>query len=271
MRAFSSSIRIATRFRLPILGDAVELLAPYRIEEMIPYGLNVRERIHCNWNVIMNAFQEGYHVQGIHPELAPATDESKERYRFMGDHSVATAPFGASNLADANPEQQIAAIRNLPATFPGVAEVLPHFDHLLDADRNTDSVVSLPEGTTPRRLLQQAMRDVLAAKGLDVGGRTDSQLSDNQFWILFPNFFMTIHAGEATVIVALPDSEGDPNRCCWHVMNLQWFPREERAARRTGLVEVPEGEHYQYFRALEHDLCRWSASSGACAKQPTTT
>ena len=47
---------------------------------MIPYGLNVRERIHCNWKVIMDAFQEGYHVQGIHPELVPAMDESKERF-----------------------------------------------------------------------------------------------------------------------------------------------------------------------------------------------
>ena len=56
------------------LGEAVELLAPYRLEEMVPFGLNVRESIRCNWKVIMDAFQEGYHVQGIHPELVPAMD-----------------------------------------------------------------------------------------------------------------------------------------------------------------------------------------------------
>ena len=236
------------------LGEAVELLAPYRLEEMIPYGLNVRESIRCNWKVIMDAFQEGYHIQGVHPELVPAMDESKERYRFMGDHSVATAPFGAANLADADPEQQIAAIRNLPATFPGVAEVLPRFDELIDGYRDTSGVLRFSEGTTPRGLLQQAMRDVLVGKGLDVSGLTDNQLSDNQFWILFPNFFMTIHAGEATVIVALPHADGDPNRCYWHVMNLQWFPPEERAERRTELTVVPEGEHYSYFLALEQDF-----------------
>lgn len=98
------------------------------------------------------------------------------------------------------------------------------------------------------------MRDVLGRRGLDVGGLTDNQLSDNQFWILFPNFFMTIHAGEATVIVAQPHSSGDPNRCYWHVMNLQWFPPEERAARRQPLTDVPAGEHFNYFLALEQDF-----------------
>lgn len=234
------------------LGEVVEHLAPYRVEEMIPFGLNVREEIRCNWKVIMDAFQEGYHIQGVHPELIAAMDETKERYRFFGDHSVATAPFGASNLADADLELQLNAIRGLPATFPGIADVLPRFEELVAAQRSGDGS-TLSEGVTPRLLLQEAMRDVLSRRGLDVDGLTDNQLSDNQFWILFPNFFMTIHAGEATVIVAQPHATGDPNRCYWHVMNLQWFPPGERAERRQPLTEVRPGEHFNYFLALEQD------------------
>ena len=234
------------------LGEALEHLAPYRVEEMIPYGLNVREEIRCNWKVIMDAFQEGYHIQGVHPELIPAMDETKERYCFFGDHSVATAPFGASNLADADLELQLDAIRGLPATFPGIADILPRFEELVASHRGAQGL-SLPDGVTPRLLLQDAMRSVLSQRGLDVNGLTDNQLSDNQFWILFPNFFMTIHAGEATVIVAQPHADGDPNHCYWHVMNLQWFPSEERAAKRQPLLEVPAGEHFEYFLALEQD------------------
>ena len=80
----------------------------------------------------MDAFQEGYHIQGIHPELVAAMDESKERYSFFGDHSVATAPFGASNLVASGPEGG-EAIRQMPQTFPGVAAVLPRFEGLVGA------------------------------------------------------------------------------------------------------------------------------------------
>jgi len=235
------------------LGEAVDLLAPYRVEEMVPYGLNVREALECNWKVVIDAFQEGYHIQGVHPELVAAMDERLERYRFCGDHSVATAPFGAANLGEASEGQLIEAIRNLPATFPAVADALPRFEEMLDEIRNADGSWAFPEEVTPRLLLQQALRECWVGKGLDVSALTDNQLTDNHFWILFPNFFMTIHAGEATVIIATPHRDSDPNRCYWHVLNLQWFPPEERAERRTGLTEIAEGDHFDYFLALEQD------------------
>ena len=235
------------------LGEMVELLEPYHAEDMVPVGINVRETVECNWKVVIDAFQEGYHIQGVHPELVKAMDESKERYRFCGDHSVATAPFGAANLEAFGPEQQVEAIHYLPATFPGVAEVLPRFDELVSAHRDAAGAIAFPQGVNGRTLLQQATRDVLGVKGLDVSGLTDNQLSDNQFYVLFPNFFMTIRAGEATVIIAEPHPDGDPNRCIWHVQGLMWFPPEQRAAMREPLREMAPGEHFPYFLALEQD------------------
>lgn len=236
------------------LGEMVDLLAPYRLEEMVPYGLNVRESLNCNWKVVMDAFQEGYHIQGIHPELVPAMDESKERYSFFGDHSVATAPFGSANLASFGPERAVEGIRELPKTFPGVAEVLPRFETLVDGYRTPGGELAFPEGVTARGLLQQATRDTLTAKGLDVSGLTDTQMSDNQFYLLFPNFFLTIRAGEATFISSTPHADGDPTRCVWHVVNYQWLPLEARAAQRAPLVDEPKD--FPYFLALQQDYAQ---------------
>jgi phenylpropionate dioxygenase-like ring-hydroxylating dioxygenase large terminal subunit len=235
------------------LGEVADLLRPYRLEEMVPVGLNVREAIDCNWKVVMDAFQEGYHIQGVHPELVAAMDESRERYAFFGDHSVATGPFGAANLAEFGPEQQAESIRGLPATFPGVAEVLPRFEELLDTYRDGAGALCFPEGITGRLLLQRATRDTLTARGLDVSGLTDTQMSDNHFHLVFPNLFMTIRAGEATVIVSTPHPGGDPGRCHWLVQNLMWLPPHERAAKREPLREIAEGDHFPYFLALEQD------------------
>ena len=238
---------------MEFLGEVADLLAPYRLEDMTPVGLNRREGLECNWKVVMDAFQEGYHIQAVHPELIPAMDESKERYAFFGDHSVATGPFGAANMEHFGPEQQADSIRGLPATFPSVSEVLPRFEALLDEHRDAQGTLAFPDGISGRLLLQQATRDTLSGKGLDVAGLTDIQMSDNHFHLVFPNLFMTIRAGEATVIISAPHESGDPGRCTWHVMGLMWLPEDQRAALRAPLEEVGEGEHQPYFLALEQD------------------
>lgn len=236
------------------LGEIVDLLEPYKLDEMVPVGLNVREAIHCNWKVVMDAFQEGYHIQAVHPELIKAMDESKERYGFFGDHSVATGPFGDANMDDFGAEQQVESVHYLPSTFPGVAEVLPRFDELVAQYRGADGTLTFPDAINGRLLLQQATRDTLTARGLNVSRLTDIQMSDNHFHLVFPNLFMTIRAGEATVILSVPHPGGDPNRCIWHVMNLQWLPPEQRAEKRESLREVAEGDHFPYFLALEQDF-----------------
>jgi hypothetical protein len=151
-------------------------------------------------------------------------------------------------------EQQVEGIRALPGTFPTVAQVLPRFEQLIDAHRGVGgTLVTLPEGVSVRTLLQQAARETLTGKGLDVSGLSDDQMSDNQGWFLFPNFFMTIRAGEATTIMAYPDPDGDPNRCIWHVTAYMWLPPELRAQHQAEPVDVKQPGSYPYFLALQQD------------------
>lgn len=234
-------------------GEAVELLSAYALEDMVPVGLNTREALDCNWKVVMDAFQEGYHIQGVHPELISAMDESKERYRFFGDHSVATAPFGAANMANLTPEQAVEGIRFLPVNFPGLVAVMPRFEELVDACRDANGTLAFPAGVTARGLLQQATREVLTAQGMDVSRLTDMQMSDNHFYLLFPNFFLTIRPESATLITSVPHPDGNPEKCFWQVTMYQWLPPEEREAKREKLLEIPEGAHVPYYITLEQD------------------
>jgi hypothetical protein len=113
--------------------------------------------------------------------------------------------------------------------------------------------VTFPGGVTARTLLQRATRDTLTGMGLDVSGLTDAQMSDSHGWVLFPNFFMTIRAGECHVIMALPDPDGNPHRCIWHVASYMYLPEEYKASFVAEPVVVDEPGSYKYFEALQQD------------------
>ncbi len=234
------------------IGDEiVEMLAPYHLDEMVTV-MNVLEPLDCNWKVVMDAFEEGYHINGIHPQLLSviAIDPATSRYKFFDNHSVAMAPF---EVQGASAEKQVDGIMALPETFPSTVAVLPRFEELVKGYRAENGSLDFPDGVSARTLLQQATRDTLTGMGLDVSGLTDAQMSDNHGWVLFPNFFMTIRAGECHVIMAVPHPEGDPNRCIWHVASYMYLPQEMRDAFKVDLIEVHEPGSYKYFEALHQD------------------
>lgn len=232
-------------------ADVANLLAPYHLDEMITV-MDVQESLDCNWKVVMDAFQEGYHIDGIHPQLLRVIniDPATSRFQFFENHSVAVAPF---EVQGATPDKQVDGIMDLPETFPSTVAVLPRFTELVDEHRAADGSLNFPDGVTARKLLQQATRDTLTGMGLDVSGLTDAQMSDNHGWVLFPNFFMTIRAGEATIVMSKPHPDGDPNRCIWHVASYMWLPAEHQAAFRADPIEVDEPGSYKYFEALQQD------------------
>lgn len=235
--------------------EVVDGLTPYKLDEMTPVGMDVRESLDCNWKVVVDAFSEGYHIIGVHPELLSVIDleAGTSRHGFYGDHGMAVSPFEVKNVKECDLEQQVEGIRSLPDTFPTVAEVLPLFEERVASYRDEAGELAFPEGLSVRSLLQQCTRDTLTAKGMDVSGLSDDQMGDSQGWFLFPNFFMTIRAGEATTIISYPHPSGDPCRCIWHVTAYMWLPPEFRTQYRADQVDVKEPNSYPYFLALQQD------------------
>ncbi|MGH7291115.1 MAG: aromatic ring-hydroxylating oxygenase subunit alpha, partial [Myxococcota bacterium] len=60
---------------LEFLDPLPQLLAPYRMEDMRlrSYLTTV---LPANWKVVVDAFNEAYHVQGTHPQILPWTDDT---------------------------------------------------------------------------------------------------------------------------------------------------------------------------------------------------
>ena len=232
-------------------ADAMAILAPYHLESMSTV-MNVREPLDCNWKVVMDAFNEGYHINGVHPQLLAVLEiePATTRYNFFQNHGIAMAPF---EVKGATAQEQVEGTLALPQTFPGTVAVIPRFQELVKSYTAADDSIDFPAGVTARTLLQQATRDHLTDMGLDVSGLTDAQMSDNHGWVLFPNFFMTIRAGECHVITALPHPDGDPNRCIWHVASYMYLPPEMADAFTVDLIEVDTPGSYKYFEALQQD------------------
>lgn len=234
--------------------DVVRFLQPYKLEEMVPV-MDVRESLECNWKVVNDAFQEAYHIEGIHPELLSVieADLSKNRYNFINDHNIAVAPFEIKVNNEDDVEEEIKGIMALPETFPGTAQVIPRFEEIVAEYRDAEGKVHFPEEVTGRKLLQQATRETFTNNGFDVSGLSDNQMSDNHGYLLFPNFFMTVRAGECHIILTVPHPDGDPNRCIWHVTSYMWLPAELAKEYRAELVDVEEPGSYPYFLALQQD------------------
>ena len=71
---------------LDYLDPLPTVLAPYHL-----HRLRVRASLStvlpANWKVAVDAFNEGYHVQGTHPQLLPWTDDVNLDYEPLGIHS----------------------------------------------------------------------------------------------------------------------------------------------------------------------------------------
>ncbi len=179
-------------------------LADYLGEEVVEHSralpprgdvatvMNVREALDCNWKVVMDAFDEGYHINGIHPQLLQVLTIDPADHAGTGSSTTTASPWLRSRCVGAS-------AGGAGRGDPGAAGDLPRDgrgDPALPGTgqatyRDDGRAVDFPDGVTARTLLQQATRDTLTGMGLDVSGLTDAQMSDNHGWVLFPNFFMT--------------------------------------------------------------------------------
>jgi len=219
---------------LEYLDPLPTLLAPYHLDRM-RIRAHLATVLPANWKVVVDAFNEGYHVQGTHPQILPWTDDVSLEYESLGIHSH----YG--RLPNARRTLRPSPRLGLSEAEYDEGEILASFVEGLgglfyeDERALIESVRSAPsDGGTLLSRYQKGRRELLATRGVAVGDFDDGQLTSADDVYFFPNMVGPIYPGSAIIFRVLPHAL-DPDSAIKDTWFLEW-PREgairKRAKRR---------------------------------------
>jgi len=208
------------------------LLAPYQLHRlrMRTYLSTV---LPANWKVAVDAFNEGYHVQGTHPQILPWTDDVSLDYEPLGIHSH----YG--RLPNARRQLRPSPRLGLSEGDYDEGEILESFIQGLGGLFYEDERIlveqiraTTSDGATMLSRYQRGRRSLLAARGVAVDDFSDDQLTSADDVYFFPNMVGPIYPGIAIIFRVRPNGT-DPDTCIKDTWFLAWPQEgEEKRARR---------------------------------------
>jgi len=218
---------------LEYLDPLPTLLAPYHLHRM-RIRAYLSTVLPANWKVVVDAFNEGYHVQGTHPQILPWTDDVSLEYETLGIHSH----YG--RLPNARRALRPSPRLGLSEGEYDEGEILASFVAGLgglfydDERALIDEILSTPSDETLLSRYQKGRRQLLATGGVAVEEFADDQLTSADDVFFFPNMVGPIYPGTAIIFRVRPNGL-DPDSAIKDTWFLEW-PREgdvrKRARRR---------------------------------------
>ncbi|HEX7094697.1 MAG TPA: aromatic ring-hydroxylating dioxygenase subunit alpha [Acidimicrobiales bacterium] len=155
----------------------------------------------ANWKVCIEAFSETYHVQGIHREMLPMCDDINSPQEIWERHGRLVQPYGV-------PSPRLRGPIDDQTVWEAFVEVMGARVGVPDK-ANAGPAPEVPEGQTLRDVLAQRVRDLWAARGVDLSRFTTEQLMDLRQYNLFPNITVLVFPDLLSVIRARPGATPD--------------------------------------------------------------
>ena len=216
---------------LEYLAPLPALLAPYHLDRMRLRSY-LSTVLPANWKVVVDAFNEGYHVQGTHPQILPWTDDVSLDYEPLSIHSH----YG--RIGNARRELRPSPRLGLRSGDYDEGEILAKFIEGLgglfydDEKALVERIRSTPvEGQTMLHRYQTGRRELLAQRGVPVEEFDDDQLTSADDVFFFPNMVGPIYPGSAIIFRVRPNGH-DPDSAIKDTWFLEW-PRQGGAPRRA--------------------------------------
>jgi phenylpropionate dioxygenase-like ring-hydroxylating dioxygenase large terminal subunit len=218
---------------LDYLDPLPTLLGPYHLDQM-RLRASLSTIIDANWKAVVDAFNEGYHVQGLHRQILPWTDDVSIEYEQLGRHAHYGRLPGARRQLRPSPRLHLGPdeydegeiLANLVSGLGGA--FLAEESAAIEALRT----VGPPPGSTLLEAYQARRMQLLEARGFDVSGLAPDLMTsaDDVFW--FPNVVGPIYPGSAILFRVRPLGR-DPNRSIKDTWVLEWRAPDTVDERRV--------------------------------------
>jgi phenylpropionate dioxygenase-like ring-hydroxylating dioxygenase large terminal subunit len=215
---------------LEYLDPVPKILDGYHLDEM-RFRAYQSTVLPANWKVVVDAFNEAYHVQGTHPQILPWTDDTTIAYEQLGIHShYGRLPESRREL---KPSPRLGLTSEdydegeiLAGLVAGLGRVF-----LKDEMAIVDELRAEPPSPDRNLLVQYQIRrrDLLSSRGLDVSTLTLDQMTSAEDVFIFPNFVGPIYPGSAVVFRVRPNGL-DPDSSIKDTWTLEW-PRRDQPRR----------------------------------------
>ena len=203
------------------LGVVPAHLAPYHFEEHVLVD-DVTVAIDCNWKTCVDAFNEAYHVQAIHPELLEYSDDVNVQIDLYDRHSRFIYPVG-------RPSPRLGKSTKIPRWLGDIVMR----GSGIDPDTFTGGVDDV------RPAVFAATRQLGADLGMDLSELRDEQLLDDYHYTIFPNVTLNIH-GRGFWLFRHRPHPTDPHRMLFDFQDyMRWSPQlgeRPRPAPRTDVM-----------------------------------
>lgn len=222
-----------------------------------PYGIDKWKRYiartttaPCNWKVVMDNFNESYHVNTVH--RPKGADVEKLRIHSGVDTSYKTTRF---DMANEGHNRMIMRGGYAGPTVDNDGDIGEPFAGIL-RDWELDPADFKHRGEDTREALQQARRKLGPERGYHYFDQlNDSQLTDAYHYTLFPNFAVSLWVDGFHFLRARPHPT-DPEQCIFD--NWWYAPNPDQATdpvRTTaGLVERDADVQHEVFAAGEKSM-----------------
>jgi len=199
------------------LGIIPEHLDAYHFENM-KMVMNTTIEWDCNWKVSVDAFNESYHVQAIHPELTYMLDDVDIQIDLYEKHNRYLIGFQTYSPRIDEPDEVPEAIAE-PMRAIG-----------MNPDDYDGKVAEI------RRDMQIFKRQNQDKLGRDYSELNDDQLTDDYHYYIFPNLTLNTHSDSMMMFRQRPH-ESDPDKMYWDLQMFQILPEG---------TDMPLPDHEQY-------------------------